>query len=33
MRIILINGVYGYASTGTIVRDIQILCELQMQYP
>lgn len=29
MRILLINGVYGYASTGTIVRDIQILCEQQ----
>lgn len=27
MRILLINGVFGYASTGTIVRDIQVLCE------
>lgn len=27
MRILLVNGVYGYASTGTIVRDIQSLCE------
>lgn len=27
MRILLVNGVYGYASTGTIVRDIQVLCE------
>lgn len=27
MRILLVNGVYGYASTGTIVRDIQGLCE------
>lgn len=29
MRILLVNGVYGYASTGTIVRDIQIICEQQ----
>ena len=29
MRILLVNGVYGYASTGTIVRDIQNLCEQQ----
>lgn len=29
MRILLINGVYGYASTGTIVRDIQSLCGRQ----
>lgn len=29
MRILLVNGVYGYASTGTIVRDIQTLCEQQ----
>ena len=29
MRVLLINGVYGYASTGTIVRDIQALCEQQ----
>lgn len=27
MRILLVNGVYGYASTGTIVRDIQMLCK------
>lgn len=29
MRILLVNGVYGYASTGTIVRDIHTLCEQQ----
>lgn len=29
MRILLVNGVYGYSSTGTIVRDIQNLCEQQ----
>lgn len=29
MRILLVNGVFGYASTGTIVRDIQNLCEQQ----
>jgi len=29
MKVLLINGVYGYASTGTIVRDIQHLCEQQ----
>lgn len=27
MVVLLINGVYGYASTGTIVHDIQSLCE------
>lgn len=27
MRVLLVNGVYGFASTGTIVRDIQNLCE------
>lgn len=27
MRILLVNGIYGYASTGTIVSDIQTLCE------
>lgn len=29
MKVLLINGVFGYASTGTIVRDIQHLCEQQ----
>lgn len=29
MRILLVNGVFGYGSTGTIVRDIQTLCEHQ----
>lgn len=29
MRILLVNGVFGYASTGIIVRDIQNLCEQQ----
>lgn len=29
MRLLLVNGVFGYASTGTIVRDIQALCEQQ----
>lgn len=29
MRILLVNGVYGFASTGTIVRDIHTLCEQQ----
>ena len=29
MRILLVNGVYGFASTGTIVQDIQKLCEKQ----
>ena len=27
MRILLVNGVFGFASTGTIVRDIQSICE------
>ena len=26
MRILIVNGVYGYASTGSIVHDIQTLC-------
>ena len=29
MRVLLVNGVYGFASTGTIVHDIQKLCEQQ----
>lgn len=27
MRVLLVNSVFGYASTGTIVRNIQFLCE------
>lgn len=29
MRVLLVNGVYGFASTGIIVHDIQSLCEKQ----
>lgn len=27
MRVVQINAVYGHGSTGTIVRDIETLCE------